>query len=236
MVQNDEGCEFRTFLQLANGEKEHIWVTHNETTFHTYDGPHAVWGPEGKNPLRKKGLGPDDLKETHEMMVLGSHYDRFWDIPKLLKQVKCVIDIFEKTYPGCIGIFTFNNAMSHTAFAEDTLVASQMNLGSGSLVPKMRDTVWNGNFQSMIIEQDHFVYDKKMKSYINLHDKPKGIKWVLTEKGLWQEGMVLECTSCKENTNSNIIDCYACHLMANQLDFLLQCSQIQQEIESRGHK
>ncbi|CAG8606604.1 12199_t:CDS:1, partial [Cetraspora pellucida] len=48
--------------------------------------------------------------------------------------------------------------------------------------------------------------------------------------------MVLKYTLYIEGTNSNIIDCCAYHLMANQTDFLLQHSQIQQEIESCRHK
>ncbi|CAG8853168.1 23316_t:CDS:1, partial [Gigaspora margarita] len=114
----DESCEIRTFPQLADNEKKHIWVTHNETTFHTYNGQHAVWGPEGEHPLRKKGLGPgvhvsdfltktigrlkDDLEEVREMIVIGARYDGFWDIPKLLQQVKRAVNIFKRTHSGCI--------------------------------------------------------------------------------------------------------------------------------------
>ncbi|CAG8510641.1 3870_t:CDS:2, partial [Scutellospora calospora] len=38
-------------------EEEHVWVTHDETTFYVYDGPHSVWGLGKEQPLRKKGLG-----------------------------------------------------------------------------------------------------------------------------------------------------------------------------------
>ncbi|CAG8809938.1 20195_t:CDS:2, partial [Gigaspora margarita] len=196
--QYDESCEIRTFPQLADNEKEHIWVIYDETTFYIYDGQHAVWGPE------------DNLEEVYEMMVIGSRYNGFWDAQKLLQQVKCAINVFERTHPGCID----------NSFVEDALVASKMNLGLGSSVPKMQDTVWNGERQSMVIEENHFVHIKKTNSYINLHGKPKGIK--LTDRGLWQEGMSLECISCKEGSDSNIIDCCARRLMANQPDFVSQ--------------
>ncbi|CAG8830697.1 10690_t:CDS:2, partial [Gigaspora rosea] len=94
----------------------------------------------------------------------------------LIIQVRRAIDIFERTHPGCVG---------------------------GS-VPKMRDTVWNGNRQSMVIEEDYIIYDNKTKSNINLRGQPKGLKWVLDERGLWQEGMILECASCKKEPNPNI--------------------------------
>src|SRR4051794_26590279 len=49
--------------------------------------------------------------------------------------------------------------------------------------------------------------------------------------------MVLECTLCKKkDTDPNIVDCCARRLMANQLDFLEQHGEIQQEIEACGHK
>ncbi|CAG8631308.1 1430_t:CDS:2, partial [Cetraspora pellucida] len=83
-------------------------------------------------------------------------------------------------------------------FSEDALVALKMNLGLGGLVSKMRDTTWNGDRQSMIIENDHLIYDKKKKTYVNLRGQPKGIQWVLSERELLKDGMVLECASCKK--------------------------------------
>ena len=38
----DEDCKIRTYPLLADGEKEHIWVTHDESTFHVNDGPRAM--------------------------------------------------------------------------------------------------------------------------------------------------------------------------------------------------
>lgn len=83
----DPECKVRTFPDLNCGEKEHVWVTHDETTFYVYDGPHSVWGPESEQPLRKKGLGSamhisdfltetigplkDDQEEARVMMISG---------------------------------------------------------------------------------------------------------------------------------------------------------------------
>ncbi|CAG8488027.1 15680_t:CDS:2 [Cetraspora pellucida] len=121
-------------------------------------------------------VGPlkDSQEEAHIMIILGANRDGFWDSAKLLEQVRQAIDIFERTHPGCVGVFAFNNATSHTAFAENALVASKMNLSSGGSAPKMRDTIWNGNRQSMVIEEDYFVYDKKKKVNVNLQGQPKG--------------------------------------------------------------
>ncbi|CAG8801838.1 14019_t:CDS:2, partial [Gigaspora rosea] len=115
---HDESCKIRTFPELIGDEKEHIWVTHDESTFFTYDGMHAMWGPEGEQPLRKKELGlgvhvsdfltetigplRDNLEEARAIMVLGSRNGGFWDTNKLLNQVQRAINIFERTHPGCI--------------------------------------------------------------------------------------------------------------------------------------
>ncbi|CAJ0752739.1 16820_t:CDS:2, partial [Entrophospora sp. SA101] len=234
-------CKIRTLPTLELGEKEHVWIIHDESTFHTYNGPCAVWGPQEEQPLRKKGLsqgihvsgfltetiGPlkDDTGEARVTMVLGANRDGYWN------------DIFERTHPGFIGIWAFDNATSHTAYASNALLASKMNKGPGGSVLKTRDTIWDGQRQSMVIEHDFFVLDKKPNKSINLLGEPKGIEWVLKERGLWQENMVLDCQACsKKEPNPDNIGCCARRLIANQPDFLAQKGLIQQEIESRGHK
>jgi len=37
--------------------KRHILVTHDESTFHANDDKKHGWGPEGEQPLKKKGRG-----------------------------------------------------------------------------------------------------------------------------------------------------------------------------------
>ncbi|CAG8814221.1 14363_t:CDS:2, partial [Gigaspora margarita] len=44
---------------------------------------------------------------------------------------------FEQIHPGYIGIFAFNNAISHKAFAKDTLVALKMNFSLEKSVSKI---------------------------------------------------------------------------------------------------
>ncbi|CAG8653822.1 8865_t:CDS:2, partial [Scutellospora calospora] len=137
--------------------KEHVWVTHDETIFYVYDRLHSVWGPEGEQLLRKKGLGAavyisdfltetigslkDDQKEARVMMILDANCDGYWDSEKLFEQVKRAVNIFERTYLGCVGVFAFDNATSYKAFSENSLVASKMNLGLGGLAPKMCETM-----------------------------------------------------------------------------------------------
>ncbi|CAG8852946.1 1836_t:CDS:2, partial [Gigaspora margarita] len=85
------------------------------------------------------GLLRDNLEEAREMIVLGSRYDGYWDAKKLIIQVKQAINIFERTYPGCL--FAFDNATAYTAFAEDALLSSKINLFLDGSVLKMQNTI-----------------------------------------------------------------------------------------------
>ncbi|CAG8548609.1 9676_t:CDS:10 [Cetraspora pellucida] len=126
----DPECRIKIYPDLENGEKEH--------------------GLEKEQPLRKKRLdsaiyisdfltetiGP--LKDDQEEAVLGANRDGYWNSKKLIEQVRKAVSIFEQTHLGCVGIFLFDNAISHKAFSEDALVASKMNLELGGFVSKMR--------------------------------------------------------------------------------------------------
>ena len=67
------------------------------------------------------------------------------------------------------------HSCGHTAFAEDALIASKMNKGPGGKQPKMRDTVWNGQPQTMTLPDG----------------RPKGAALVLEERGYNTRGMKL---------------------------------------------
>ena len=77
-------------------------------------------------------------------------------------------------------------SQGHAAYASDALLVTKMNLNPGGSVPKLRDGwfVCNGCriSQPMVFPIDHPTNP----------DQPKGIKQVLTERGLWRQGMLLE--------------------------------------------
>ncbi|CAG8753006.1 5403_t:CDS:2, partial [Cetraspora pellucida] len=61
--------------------------------------------------------------------LMCANRDEYWNSVKLLEQVR-----------------------------KNALVAFKMNLNPGSSAPKMRDTIWNNDCQSMIIEDNYFIY------------------------------------------------------------------------------
>ena len=70
----------------------------------------------------------------------------------------------------------FDNAPSHRKYPSDGLNASNLNVHPGGKQPKMRDTVWNGSNQSMVLADG----------------TPKGMKLVLQERGVDTRGLNAE--------------------------------------------
>src|SRR5947209_1057999 len=86
----------------------------------------------------------DNQGETWKIIVLGANYDGYWNSKKLITQVCNTIDIFERIYPNAIDIFAFDNAISHTAFVPDALVANKINKAPEGKAPLMHNTTFNG--------------------------------------------------------------------------------------------
>ena len=85
-----------------------------------------------------------------------------------LDQVRQAMSIFERKYPGVIGMFIFDNAPSHVKKPDDSLNVDRMNVSDGGKQPFMRDTTWNGQVQRMVLEDG----------------RQKGMKRVLEERGV----------------------------------------------------
>ncbi|GBC21156.2 hypothetical protein RIR_jg24235.t1 [Rhizophagus irregularis DAOM 181602=DAOM 197198] len=249
----------RILPDLAEGEKEHILVTHDECIFYSNDGLRGVWAKNGELPLRKKGNGksimisefltevdgrlklkPENIEqypnvpvEAREYLEPGKDREGYWTAENVIEQIKIkAIPIFEVLYPNCIGIFAFDNSSNHAIFAKDALVAKKMNLKPGGLQPKMRDTYWgpDNQLQSMVFSDDH--PNEKLRG------QPKGLRQILQERKKWPNGgLMLECKECKEkNDDENRINCCARRVMSLEPDFLAQKGAIAEIIEKAGHK
>ena len=168
--------------QLGEGEKLLIRVVHDESTFYSNYDQSYYWGDDMTNVLRQKSLGSsimvsefidEDIRFLRDDMdqarvVLETQKDGYFTNNLLLKQVEKTVDIFDRVHPNGSGIFLFDNAPSHKKVAEDSLNVDKMNVGSGGRQPVMRDTIWNGTVQSMVLPDG----------------RPKGMKIVLEERGI----------------------------------------------------
>lgn len=229
MVVFSEDGSWTKPSSLKEGEKPLVLVTHDENTFNANDGKRRIWKEKGKSPLRPKRRGkgimvsefltpigrlkiPDTVPDAYllhdsnwpldenqkprrcctELLEYGK--DNYWDGDKMTDQtVNLATWIFPYAYPDCQALFAFDNASNHACFAENALLAKKMNLGVGGKQPQMRDG-YNSvtqQSQSMVFPENH--------PEVLLRGKPKGLKQVLIERGLWRtrapdgRAFLLEC-------------------------------------------
>ena len=121
----------------------------------------------------------DIEKSALAVLEIGEHREGYWNSDRFMEQVGKAVKIADVKYPPSQGyhhVWCFDHSCGHTAFAEDALIASKMNKGPGGKQPKMRDTVWNGQPQTMTLPDG----------------RPKGAALVLEERGYNTKGIKLE--------------------------------------------
>ncbi len=156
----------------------------------------------------------------------GSNRDGWWTNQDLIKQVADrAIPIFEKTHPGKVALFMFDNSSNHNAYANDALVVSRMNLKDGG----KQSLLHNGKMPD---GSPHIM------TFIDADGitKPKGIRRILEERGLWVQGLAKQCDPCK----SHVVDltnlpCCASRILGRQPDFATQKNYLHEIIEAAGH-
>lgn len=251
--------------------KEIILVAHDESTFSANDGRRSCWIKEGESVLRPKGRGrgimvsefltgsgrlrvrdeiPDSelSKEGLERdatvyFEYGNKTEGYWKGENLVEQVLSkAIPVFEKEFgKESKACFLFDNSSNHGAFKDDALVADRMNLNSGGKQPLMRDGWFMVNKDEGPVRVPQRMRYEDDNGKINA----KGLKWILQERGIWKEGLRLECrekwkdVEGKEHTRksckSGITDCCARRLMSNQPDFREQKGMLEEEVIKHGH-
>ena len=176
------------------------------------------------------GLTEDNkLRYSAHLATMRIEYggDNWWDGDDLVLQVtRVAIPIFEAAFPGCQALFMFDNATSHSAFADNALRARNMGLRPGGAQGLLRPgfNQHTEQVQSMIMEDE----------------RAKGLKRVLEERGLWRTGLRLQCK--KPGTDKRLKTCLlggqccARALMANEADFRNQKCRLQEEVEHYSHQ
>ena len=239
---NMEKCCERHDLE----NQEIVWVCHDESCYWANDDGGKGWSSEEYRDLHKKGRGKalmvsDFICPCHgrlyhldehgekvysmELLRVGKNDEGYWTAEHVKKQIEeKAIQDFEFLHPNCVGLFCFDNSTNHGAMAPDGLVANRMNLKSGGKQPIMHGT-WYSNADGVRTEQ----------SLVSEDGKPKGIRNILNERGLWIKGLKLDCKKEVE-LNSNLdYKCCARHRLGSQPDFLGEVSMIETAIKKRNH-
>lgn len=124
-----------------------------------------------------------------------------------------------------------DNSQGHSAYSVDALLTSRMNMRPGGKQAKMRDGwyVLHGEriTQSMCFPANHSEFP----------GQPKGMRQVLIERGLWRNGLVMQCKKDESGVKckSYATDCCAKQILDLQPNFKEQTSLVQEVIESAGH-
>ena len=163
--------------------------------------------------------------------------DNYWTGEKMVEHTEFAIKMLKLAFPGCEGLYAFDNASNHCAYAPDALIATKMNLGPGGKQPVLRDG-WDHvqNLpHSMVFSQDY--PDPRLRG------QPKGIRQVLVERGLWQDHrkdgskFLLSCPKGKKQFGCDPAlngECCATTLLQSQKDFKEQKGALQELVESTG--
>jgi hypothetical protein len=189
----------------------------------------------------------------------GKSDDGWWNAEKMVKQAEKAIAIFNKAFPEDIAVFAFDNSSGHACKAKDALVANRMNLRPGGKQPEMHDTTWgDGIAQRMIFQGGDTDWDTGLLISPELVGKPKGMKRILQERGLWREGMKKQCgrqkkekKSFEERVFQETIeqyqarvadrceagkDCCALRILEAQDDFRGEVSLLETTVVQAGHE
>lgn len=117
-----------------------------------------------------------------------------------------------------------DNLQGHSAYAEDALLVSRMNVNPGGKQACMRDDWYTHNGQKIIQPMIFTPNDPKNPNVA------KGIKAILVECGLYQERLRGKCN--KKCTSDS---CCNRRILELQADFMEQKSLVQEVIEAAGH-
>ncbi|KAJ3858435.1 hypothetical protein EV359DRAFT_69018 [Lentinula novae-zelandiae] len=212
-------------------ERRLVLLAHDEMTVQANDAQVKHWVFQNQHMLRKKGVGrgihQSDvicstvgwLKGASQSMEYGKNYEGYWNGEIFLKEK--IIPVFEEVHgPGYQALIMVDNSQGHSAYAEDALLTSRMNVGSGGKQARLRNG-WYLNSSGTRVSQS-MVFPKSHPEYLN---QPKGIKQILSERGIPGVGSFRgKCKKC----DTDSLECCCKKILENQPDFLGQMSLVEE--------
>jgi hypothetical protein len=238
-----------------SGEREIVWVTHDESVFYANDDGGRGWSDESHPDLHKKAKGRSIMVSEYlcpchgrlfltnldgsktavcTTLTIGKGQEGYWTFDHVVDQLRNkLIPAFEQMHPNCKARIIFDQSTNHAAYAPDALLASRMNLKEGGKQSFMRDGWYidqkgDKKIQKMqFVELDNGIH--KMAA--------KGMKKVLEERELWTPSMKMICNQKDVVIIPGVIlSCCATHCLSSSPDFQEQKSYIEETISLLGHE
>ncbi|KAJ7588406.1 hypothetical protein C8J56DRAFT_786124, partial [Mycena floridula] len=133
-------------------------------TAYANDGKTASWIFQGEQPLKKKGvsrgLHRSDvicstkgwLPDAGQQLEYAKNYDGYWTGEFFVKQLcEKIIPAFEAAHgPEYQALIMVDNSQGHSAYSEDSLLTSRMNMNPGGKQAIMRDGWYMSGGQKVI--------------------------------------------------------------------------------------
>ncbi|RPA83521.1 hypothetical protein BJ508DRAFT_375057 [Ascobolus immersus RN42] len=203
---------------------------------------------DASHPLTSDGT---PVRQAVKYLEYGK--DNYWTGDMMVEHtIKEAIPIFRRAFPKFQALFAFDNASNHCAFSHDALVTDRMNLNDGGKVPLMQDTYFykDGPDRTKVLQTMYYPNSPEIPASKRL--KPKGMRTILQERGLWPEGgrnilqdkFLADCPTSDgrpgcptDRTDPDLGKavgiCCARTMLRNQEDFMAQKSRLEEEVEAR---
>lgn len=135
--------------ELPQGIKQHVFVTHDESTFYANDYQKYAWIQDDESYCLPKSQGRSIMisefqcpchgtmrgtvngKPATSRVIFypGASFEGYWKSEHMHDQLQnTVIPLFKQLHPNMMAVFLFDQSSNHKAFAEDALVAAKMNM------------------------------------------------------------------------------------------------------------
>ncbi|KAH7902787.1 hypothetical protein BJ138DRAFT_1021520 [Hygrophoropsis aurantiaca] len=190
-------------------------------TAQSNDAMDKYWVYSDEYKLRKKGAGRGihrsdvicstvgHMADAGQSLEYGKNYEGYWNGEMFVKQVRNIqtpfhnarrlaekiIPTFERVHgAGYQALFLIDNSQGHSAYAQDSLLTSRMNVNPGGKQALMRNGWYIRNSDGTRIEHP-MVFPPNHPQFPN---EAKGIKVVLTKRG-WSLVHFLAKIHCELN-------------------------------------
>ncbi|KAG2074026.1 hypothetical protein BDR04DRAFT_1126946 [Suillus decipiens] len=153
LVQTEMPQGLKRYIELELFPHIHMRLGMGAMTTQANDGQSMSWVPDGEHKLRKKGVGRGlhqssiicstvgHLEEAAHTIEYGKNYEGYWNGEMFVAQLHDkIIPAFERAHgPGYQALFLIDNSQGHSAYADDVLLISRMNINPGGKQAHMKD-------------------------------------------------------------------------------------------------